>query len=366
MIAPSHRRSANDDERSSILKFPTIYDPGNISNPPASSGGHARDPEEKLTLRKYYTQELLPTFSIELSPRSLKEDEGALRRWEELTDDPDIRDVTSETLQTFRDVLLPGRSPHTVNKIWREIKSIFACACDDGIIAAVPCVSRRMKSRLVHAPSKRQRETVTVAELERLWNSCHRATYPTEATLPGSLTTMRLWRVLLVMQWTYGQRTRDLTQLKWQDVRFSDRLIQFEALKTSKLQGLPMTTTVERHLRSIQSDDDMVFPGFRSPGCYLHQQKRWKRGYYATWRAEILPAANVVDLQIKHFRERVVTEYNAIEDKLGNWIAGHYVPGVSAQNYDLPTKRIREAVESAPVPECFLGLDPGDRQRTLF
>ncbi|TWT47950.1 hypothetical protein KOR42_40330 [Thalassoglobus neptunius] len=160
MFARSQQRSA-DTERSSILKFPTLYN--------ATNDG-LQSPTEKITLRQYYNQELLPTFREEQSPRSLTEDRCALNHWERITGDPDIRAVNTETLIGFRDGLTAaGRSPHTVNKIWRELKSIFECAVEDGLIDKAPKISRRMKSTLVKAPKKRQREMITALEAERLW-----------------------------------------------------------------------------------------------------------------------------------------------------------------------------------------------------
>ena len=108
-----------------------------------------------------------------------------------------------------------------------------------------------------------------------------------------------------------------------------------------------------QHLKSIKGPGEKVFPGFNTKGCWLHENQKWKRGYYTTWRNEIQRDAKLQGIWIKHFRETMLTRNNGIEAGLGNWMAGHYMPGVSAQSYDLPTKRIREAVESTPVPECF-------------
>ncbi len=89
----------------------------------------------------------------------------------------------------------------------------------------------------------------------------------------------------------------------------------------------------------------------------VDEQVKFPPGYYATWRHEICEqAALLAPIQLKHFRERVVTRYNAMHPGLGSWIAGHYVPGVSAQSYDLPTDQIREVLGSAPVPECFRSI----------
>lgn len=336
-----------------ILRFPSRAERDGTLNP-----------GDSLTLGEYYRQRLLPEL-IDLSRRSLESDRLAIRKWEKWTSDPPLSvgtEVLEENLCRFRAGLIEsGAAPASINKHWREIKAIFDAAVADGYCRCTPLIHERRRgrvrrSRLVFEPRKRQRELITEAELTRLWSACSAATYPRG----GQFSAPRLWRVALVLFWTYGARTGDfLRNLRWEHVRFGDQLLLFSAQKTSKLQGLPLTPTVMAHLRSIQGpSDSRVFPGFNSPGCHLRSPDRWKPGYYATWRGEICEqAALLVPIQLKHFRERVVTRYNAMHPGLGSWIAGHFVPGVSAQHYDLPTDQIREVIYSAPVPECFREIE---------
>lgn len=361
-----------------ILKFPTLAErTGNVAE------------SDVTTLRSYYEPILLPELA-DLKPRSLAADRDALAAWERFTDNPDIRSSSAEELETqlqkFRDGhQSSGLAAGTMNMRWRELRAMFSAAVQDGYCDAVPCIRKRRRgrivtSRLVEQPKKSQREIVTEEELTRLWEACRHATYPAGGEFPAS----RLWRVALVLFWTYGARTHDfLRHLRWEEVKFSDRLLQFTASKTSKLQGLPLTDTVTAHLRSIRGGGAHVFPGFRTAGHFSHKLLTWKPGYYTTWRYEICRAAGLAEssivesadgrrgtnwdatVDIKHFRERVVTKYNARHPGLGSWIAGHYMPGVSAQNYDLPTDQIRDEIENTPVPDCFRQVE-ADRQMRLF
>lgn len=323
---------------SSILKFPSLLEREGTPLP------------STITLRTYYTSILLPDLAGQ-ADTSLKEDRTALNHWELHTPNQDIRDIGKEDLYAFRDgMLTAGLKPPSVNKYWREVKAMLEAAREDEIILRVPAIGRRQKCRLVDEGPKRQREPLTEAELERLWKACSKATYPRHKQFPAP----KLWRVALVLWWTYGQRTMDvLKRLRWDSIWWSEKVIRFEAQKTGKLQGLPLTPIVEQHLRSIKGHAERMFPGFNRAGCYLRAKQKWEPGYYATWRREICGQAGLAELNIKHFRERAVTFYNGIEPGLGGWIAGHYMPGVTAQNYDLPTRRIREAICSAPVPACF-------------
>lgn len=314
-------------------------------------------PEETITLRSFYERVILPELIAESSRGSLKEDRIALGHWERETGDPDIRTASKEHVLLLRDGLLGrGRMRRaTINKTWRELVMMLGWACDEGVIARVPYLSRKHKTRLVKEPPKRQRQTLTFDEVERLWRACARASYPRVRGCHAPL----LWRTALVLFYAYGARTRDVFRLQWSDVLFSDGVVRLEALKTSKLQGLPLLPFVERWLRTVwhgggkQGD---VLPGFKTKGFQWRtgpRARRWKRGYYTTWRSEICRAAGIDDVWIKHFRESMVTRYNRRHKGLGSWIAGHYVPGVSAQNYDLPTDEIREAMTACEYPPCF-------------
>src|SRR5690606_25084454 len=147
--------------------------------------------------------------------------------------------------------------------------------------------------------------------------------------------------------WMYGQRTRDVFCLEYRNISYADRLIRFQAMKTRKLQALPMTDTVIRHLKAIQRANAVrVLPGFQQRGGF-RRDGLLRHGYCETWNNEICAAAKLDrPIKLKHFRESAVTRYNDIEPNLGGWIAGHYMPGVTAQFYDNPTKRIREAIET--------------------
>lgn len=328
-----------------VIPFPTLHKP---------SQDLSFAPGAKITLRDYWTRCVLPDLNQmvsegEMSRRSITEDRHALNAWERHTANPDIREVTPAILEQFKSSELERQlSPATINKHWRELSAMFSHAVYEELIPRKPQIGHRRRSRLLREPPKRQREALTEAEVERLWNQTNRATYPARSQFPAP----QLWRVWIVLCHTYGPRPIDLKKLRWDDVRWNDRLLQFEATKTGKLQGLPLTDTVIAYLRSIKGHSELVFPGFRSTGCKLSSGK-WKRGYYATWRSEIADGL-APEIHFKNFRETMVTRYNRLEKDLGAWVAGHFIPGVTAQNYDLPTEAIRKAIEAAPVPLCFL------------
>jgi integrase len=307
------------------------------------------DSTDRITLRLFYERCMLPDDAESLSPRTLAEYRCALNRWEELTFDPDMREISDNTIRQLRDGLqqVRGQQPPTINKTWRHIKCILNYGCERRVLPDVPQLGRKKKSRLLKESPKQQRETLTTAEVASLVGACRFATYPARQHAPAP----KLWSVALYLFYMYGARTFDvLRKLSWNEVRFTDRLLQFEALKTSKLQGLPLTDLGLRLLRSIRGPSQRVFPGFNTTG---HQRGdgRWKKGYYTTWRSEITAGAELLaPVQLRNLRESAVTRWNDIKTDLGDWIAAHYMPGVNAQHYDYPTREIRDAVESFAVP----------------
>lgn len=337
----------HDNVAPQTIKFPTLQ-----------QRDGTLDPNDCITVRSYYESVLLPEIKGDQEKSSLKEDRTALNHWERVIGEVDIRDVDRSTLQRFRDGLeaTGTMSEATINKTWRELKPIFSTACEEELIPRVPTIGRRMRSKLIRKENvKRQREMINVDDVTALWKACSHATYPRAGGYQPP--TPKLWRVLMVLLWTYGPRTLDLLNLDWSDVEFGSRLIRFTAQKTGKLQGLPMTDNIIAHLQSIHRQNARrVFHGFKSHGCLMAQTGKWKPGYYTTWRNEIQPQAGLSEpVYFKNFRQRVVNDYNAQfpSIKLGSWIAGHSMQGVSAVNYELPTKQIREAIEAAPIPECF-------------
>ena len=318
-------------------------------------------PDELITLRLMYERWMLPEIS-HLQPTSLCEDRNALGHWERHTGNPDVRDAREnqrEYLTRLRDGMkADGRSDATINKTWRELKSMFSYASNElRLIDQVPQIAYRMRSKLVIEKPKVQRETLRTDEITRLWRACSKATYPSGK---GQFPAPKLWRVAIVLFYTYGPRTEDVVKhLRWDNIKFHDRMIQFMAMKTRKLQGLPLTDLVIEHLHSIRGVLDKPFGTFKTTGALLKAKAgkpaKWLRGWRTTWRNEILPAAGFRDgdVDIQNFRETMLTNYNTIEPGLGSWIAAHAEKGTSAKFYDLPTRRIREAIEGAPMPECF-------------
>lgn len=342
-------------------------------------------PPSEATVREYFQLSLLAELQTELRPATLKEIRTALKHWERSTSDPPIRQITSEHARQVRDTLLAaGLAPATVKKVWAHLTTIFRAAQYDDLIPAVPQAGRFRKSilpRALRQERSQQRRPVSWSELSRLFAACESATYPRRPDR------VFIWRALLFLLWTYGPRTQDLLALTPANLSFGTRLFTFRALKTSKLQGLPLTDLGISILSRLMSSAEgrRLFQGFNKPGNWNNPRAgspHWIAGFYATWNREICPAAGVIPsvgpdslicevsqrldavppIQFKTFRQTMVTELNDFSKRvhscrpLGAWVAGHYVPGVTAASYDFPEQDVREAIqirEQELLPDCF-------------
>ncbi len=340
------------------------------------------------TVRQYFQFQLLDECVSELRPNTIKEIRIALNHWERRTDNRPLKDVSADDVRQLRDTMLAdGKAPRTVAKTWAHLSTIFRAAKFDSIIPDVPQAARLRKSILpkaVRHERKQQRLPLTTDELQRLFYACSAAKYPIHPDR------VFLWQSALYLFWMYGPRTRDLLALTRNDINTAARLLKFRAMKTGKLHGLPITEFGMSVLDKLQQLDGgggmKLFPGFNKTGNWNTpkngKRPRWISGYYATWNADICPAAGVIPhtgpawliksiadrpdavpcVQLKTFRQTMVTELNDYSKhvhssrQLGAWVAGHYMPDVTSQNYDYPAADICEAValrETQRLPECF-------------
>lgn len=151
-------------------------------------------------------------------------------------------------------------------------------------------------------------------------------------------------------------RTHDLVKMQRSAILWNAGLVRWVADKTNKLQGLPITEPVRWHLKQwleVAGPGDRLFEPLKRAGHLNAKTGDWSTGYYATWRSEIAVDCNP-PIQLKNFRQTMVTEMNTIEPGSGAWCAGHSPLDVTGKHYDQPTKRIREAFAARLVPPCFL------------
>lgn len=350
----------------------------------------AEQPDEPLTLIQFYEQSLAETRSCQRSRSTNKADREALNAWAMFTDNIDLRSLIWESPRTSRESLKRLRQQlqmyvrnqlavpieaSTINKRLRHLRAILNLAADPidhALIGHVPDLGKDFTgtNSMWQIKSKRlpPRDTISRDEMERLFYATDKTDNP------------NLWKVIILILWSYGVRTEDhFFRLDWSLIDFTKMLMRFTANKTSKLQGVPLTPLIVRALRSLSTyqpgqQTGPIF-GVMNRGTWS-RNSGWKEGYYTAWSRDILPAARIEvkkgpaehkaasllaedvrpNLLFHHFRKTMVTDLNIYSGQAGNWVAAHYMGGVSEQFYDTPTERIAMAVqarEDERLPECF-------------
>ncbi len=352
----------------------------------------SRPPEHesaRLTLVDFWHDRLSEIRRANLASRTIDSDLDAISAWMQYSDNIDLLSLRwnnktqkVESLRTLRAQLQlfvrnqlnrGGISKVSINTRLRHIRAMFRTAADPiehGLIDAVPDLGRQFtgtkSSWQLKETRLKQRHTITAEEMTRLFHATEAADDP------------HLWKVILLILWSYGARTEDtFFRLEWSLVDLSKMVMQFTANKTSKLQGVPLTPLIVRALLSLQSGESQAGPLFgRIPKGNWCKREGWKKGYYTTWSRDILPAGRFAvrkgppehkaasltpddvlpNVIFNHFRKTMVTELNCYSAQAGNWVAAHYMSGVSEVYYDMPTERITTAVfqrEADRLPECF-------------
>jgi len=381
MVATAHRWSDLSDDRCMIIPFrqQPVCDPLQPPQPPPQN-------QEPLTLPQFYAQHLLPVRGRRISDRTRAADTEALTAWAKHTSNLDLRSMDWSNqvaarrslkllraeLQAFvRGMEAAGIVATTINKRLRHIRTMLRKAADPidhALLMHVPDLGTDFTGTGSgwKMPETRQmpRDVISTVEMESLFHATTAADDP------------HLWKCIILLLWTFGARTEDTYfRLTWDLVDFDKRVMRFTAGKTSKLQGVPLTDTCLAALRSLASrPGDRVF-SISHKGTWT-QSKGWVPGYYTTWSRDILPAGRFAvqrgpashkqacnsvpgvrpNLMFHHFRKTMLTQLNCYSDKAGNWVAAHYMPGVSDQFYDTPTERVTRAVEAREaerLPECF-------------
>lgn len=400
MIIPFRQHGSAFDSR-------TFQDADCESRPPQRE-------TSRLTLVDFYHDHIADMRRENLAARTIDSDLAAVSAWKQYSDNIDLMslrwDNKSQKVESLRilrsqlqlfcrnQINRGGISKVSINTQLRHLRLIFRIMADPiehGLIDAVPDLGRAFTGTKSNWQLKADRlpprDTISSEEMTRLFHA-------TEATDDP-----HLWKVILLILWSYGARTEDtFFRLDWSLVNLTKNVMQFTANKTSKLQGVPLTPLIVRALQSLPSyqarssvaevtqqkgqrarqvgkslSSELKNPIFGLiPKGNWSRREKWKKGYYTTWSRDILPAGRfevkkgpeehkvaslapvdvLPNVMFKHFRKTMVTELNCHSAQAGNWVAAHYMSGVSEVYYDMPTERITTAVferEAQRLPECF-------------
>jgi len=221
---------------------------------------------EATTLRTFYDDYYKPTRLSDASPQTVDSYETTVTRWELLTGDPPLAEITVETLAKFKTCLQKMRgekrgtrlSPNSIRRHLRHLQAIIDKAGPPGhrnrdaagIIPQAPWIK----------PPREELPPPRIVSAEHVdW--CYQAAIAMERPLIPGAKPAAWWRALLVVAWNTGLRRRTLFQMPMTAVQWNDRrlVLQPQRLKSNRFEIVPLNTVALEHLRKIRGPRELVF-----------------------------------------------------------------------------------------------------------
>jgi len=310
------------------------------------------------TLRQIFDQHVRPELQ-QHAPKTIEEYESLLNDWERLTGNPPASELSRSTLVEFREQLRQEkfrrskistprlRSPATINKKFRTLFPLIRlCWPKDshnpgglGLCDYFPLPKRLKEEQKLPFVFSHE-------ELDRLYDAAGSASWPARNAAI-------IWRTIFVLHYSTGPRTYDLLGLEWSDIDLEFGpfgAVSFQASKTGKLQRIPLNRSTRAHLDQLRksSRSKRLFPRFD----YSNRSTILRN-----WRQLRAAAALPERARMEDFRKTCNTAYEDLSRGVGEWILGHRLGGVNAQNYYNPTNKVLDAVLALPLPSRFRSLD---------
>lgn len=140
-------------------------------------------------------------------------------------------------------------------------------------------------------------------------------------------------------------------------------MVYFSAMKTRKLQGIPLAPAAAAHLEAIRPLADRtrqrpLFPALSSPGS-ASPTKTTRVRKATTWLKEAIAAAGlpVPEKPWQVGRTTCETDLNNVEgcEQAGSFVTGH-CRSLAARSYHDPTDLVIRAVMKRELPPEFLAI----------
>lgn len=318
------------------------------------------DYARRTTLRQFYQDCLDGRWEplgrkAKRSRGTAQKDRQSLSRWEQHTPRPDdwsgdwpgpslafLERVGGQYLDEFYERMLHvGLSPATVKSTRGHLTVIINHAHRVRAIERTP-ISRPLEQRDPKTRIYSSQEATTILNVLAPHPQLHAA----------------MWLILHA-----GPRAVDTFRLRWSAMtsdHLGRRLIEFESLKTHKLQAVPISDETFSVLDALPRENELVFGR-----CGNLQSKDPEKSYQARVRNTLVKnllasAGIVVERPWQIARATCNERYESHRPGVGEFILGHSCRGVNARSYRQPTEAVHEAVRTLPP------YTQAERQRMLF
>lgn len=302
----------------------------------------------RLTARDCFNS-LYQMWAVDLAPRTSRRYRHELNRWEALTDNPPLADVTTAVYQQFRAASSQaGHAAGTTESTLRFIRQLMRCAMAHGAVTVMP---DRGRPRRIEAP---QPHPPSVEELDKLFRACGVARWP-RLHVPSKL----FWRSwMAVALWTALRREDIFWRLQLQHINFSENVILFRSGKVKAPHPFPLCPVIVRHIRAMipafpVPQTRVLFGPSRSPHLIQRELDR------------IADAAEVRRVTPQSFRQAGINAWTLSDPRAGEIIHGCGIPRVLSHYLDR-LQILRHAAENVVVPTAMCEFGDSKRQGILF
>lgn len=292
-------------------------------------------PPTTLTVRQAYETWYL-SESLELKPLTRERYHYEIQRWERFSGDPDIREITRETANTFRRTLLEaGYATDSIESTLTIVHGVLKVAAEAESCPLEACPPRGRRLKL----SDPKPRALSVSQLGDLYRQAQVCTWPRPLIAADGrcLTTAMWWQCYDVLMLFTGCRLSDLLHsLHWSGV--TEHALSFTARKTGRHHVIPMHPVLRRHLDALRGFDPQQILPVKRCGQLIRRELRRRCA-----AACVIPAVTP-----KQLRQNAGTHWELAEAGAGPKMLGHSL-GVSDRYISIPSV-LKMAVKRLVLP----------------
>lgn len=296
-----------------------------------------------LTIRAAFERHYDKT---DLRPSSIQAIKAAILCWERCTPNPDVREITNETVAAWKQAALEsGKKPRTVNGYWTTLRSVLRRVGPPhdrnpfglGIIERVPAM------KLCKVPLVRPKR-VPLEDLSKVYVAARHMRRPQRGIpQPGTW-----WQCLLAFAFYTGLRSGDILKARWEDVDVERGTLYVKISKTRLETDYPLHPVVLAHLSRMGRNDERIFSIDRA---YL----------YSLW-PQLIEQAGVPRFGLHDIRRTGISEIDAVDRGMGQTFALHAPRNVTERSYLNSLPELPGAIEKMASPLAFRhGIKMTDR-----
>jgi len=302
-----------------------------------------KHPDRKLTLRQAFEKHKAGDEVSNATKRKIRHD---CNKWESMSGNPPIGEITTETLAEFRQKCIDsGLSPSSINSCWSTIKVILRrCAPQEfrnpwgqGIIDRVP------QMRLLKVPTPIPRR-VDMDDLAAFYVACRHAEFPRGGPHPADW-----WRALITTAYFTGIRRGDMFALDWRQLDLQAGTIDLTASKTGKSDRFPLHELACAHLERIRcSSEGRVFRG-------LYTKSSTSGSFTKRWHYIMDKSAVRDPFTLQDIRRTAASEIERARPGMASVLLQHSPRSVTQRFYLSQHEELRGALQDMRIPPGWKG-----------